>query len=60
MTTRPPAEIGMTLDEVDTPALIVDLDAFERNLHRLARPHRRQRGQIARPCQRPINARSSR
>ncbi|HEX3953012.1 MAG TPA: DSD1 family PLP-dependent enzyme [Stellaceae bacterium] len=36
MTTRPPAEIGMTLDEVDTPALVVDLDAFERNLHRLA------------------------
>ncbi len=32
MTTRPPAEIGMPLDEVDTPALIVDLDAFERNL----------------------------
>jgi 3-hydroxy-D-aspartate aldolase len=36
MTTRPPAEIGMTFDEVDTPALIVDLDAFERNLRRLA------------------------
>jgi len=35
MTTRPPAEIGMTLDEVDTPALIIDLDAFERNLARL-------------------------
>jgi D-serine deaminase-like pyridoxal phosphate-dependent protein len=36
MTTRPPAEIGMSLDEVDTPALIVDLDVFERNLKRLA------------------------
>jgi 3-hydroxy-D-aspartate aldolase len=36
MITRPPAEIGMPLDEVDTPALIVDLDAFERNLLRLA------------------------
>src|SRR5204862_5059578 len=36
MTTRPPAEIGMSLDDVDTPALIVDLDAFERNLRRLA------------------------
>src|SRR5271165_1945153 len=35
MTTRPPAEIGMPLDEVDTPALIIDLDAFERNLVRL-------------------------
>src|ERR1700751_1830110 len=49
MTTRPPAEIGMSIDEVDTPALIIDLDAFERNLRRLpeaiagspvkARPH---------------------
>jgi 3-hydroxy-D-aspartate aldolase len=36
MTIRPPAEIGMTLDEVDTPALVIDLDAFERNLRRLA------------------------
>ena len=36
MTVRPPAEIGMSLDEVDTPALIVDLDAFDRNLRRLA------------------------
>ena len=36
MTTRPPAEVGMTLEEVDTPALIIDLDAFERNLRRLA------------------------
>ena len=35
MTTRPPAEIGMPLDEVDTPALIIDLAAFERNLARL-------------------------
>jgi 3-hydroxy-D-aspartate aldolase len=37
MTTHPPAEIGMPLDEVDTPALIIDLDAFERNLERLPR-----------------------
>jgi D-serine deaminase-like pyridoxal phosphate-dependent protein len=36
MTTRPPAEIGMSLDVVDTPALVIDLDAFERNLRRLA------------------------
>jgi D-serine deaminase-like pyridoxal phosphate-dependent protein len=35
MTTRPPAEIGMILDDVDTPALVIDLDAFERNLRRL-------------------------
>jgi 3-hydroxy-D-aspartate aldolase len=28
----PPAANGMRLDDVDTPALLVDLDAFERNL----------------------------
>ena len=32
----PPAAIGMPLEEVDTPALLVDLDAFEYNLGRLA------------------------
>lgn len=31
----PPARPGMTLAEVDTPALILDLDAFEGNLKRL-------------------------
>ena len=36
MTTAPPAEIGMSLEEVDTPALLLDLDAFERNLDRMA------------------------
>lgn len=36
MSQPPPAEIGMPLDEVDTPALVVDLDAFERNLQRMA------------------------
>ena len=35
MSIRPPAEIGMSVDEVDTPALLIDLDAFERNLRRL-------------------------
>jgi 3-hydroxy-D-aspartate aldolase len=30
-----PAEPGMTLTEVDTPALLLDLDAFEANLDRL-------------------------
>ncbi len=34
---RPPAEIGQPVDEVDTPALIVELDAFEANLQRMAR-----------------------
>jgi D-serine deaminase-like pyridoxal phosphate-dependent protein len=31
-----PATIGMPLAEVDTPALLLDLDAFERNLDRMA------------------------
>lgn len=34
--TVPPAAIGMALAEVDTPALLIDLDAFEGNLRRLA------------------------
>ena len=59
MTTRPPAEIGMTLDEVDTPALIVDLDAFERNLKRLA-DRVAGRGCGCGRMPRPTNARSSR
>ena len=36
MPQMPPASPGMTLADVDTPALIVDLDAFERNLKRMA------------------------
>ena len=36
MMNRTPAEIGMSLADVDTPALIVDLDAFERNLAAMA------------------------
>ena len=36
MTVRPPAEVGMPLEEVDTPALIIELDAFEANLTRMA------------------------
>jgi 3-hydroxy-D-aspartate aldolase len=35
MSTQAPAEVGMPLAGVDTPALIVELDAFERNLRRL-------------------------
>ena len=30
-----PARIGMPLADVDTPALILDLEAFEQNLKRL-------------------------
>ncbi len=32
----PPAEIGVHIDDVDTPALLVDLDALEANLARMA------------------------
>jgi 3-hydroxy-D-aspartate aldolase len=32
----PPAEVGMPLERVDTPALLVDLDIFERNLNTMA------------------------
>jgi 3-hydroxy-D-aspartate aldolase len=35
MPSYPPATIGMPLAEVDTPALILELDPFERNLRRL-------------------------
>ena len=37
-----PAHIGMLLAEVDTPALILELDAFERNLARMAEAVRGQ------------------
>ncbi len=36
MTVPPPAEVGMHIDEVDTPALLIDLDIFEDNLRRMA------------------------
>src|SRR6185369_7449628 len=35
MSSRPAAEIGTPLAEVDTPCLMLELDAFERNLKRL-------------------------
>lgn len=36
MAMRPPAEPGMAFSDIDTPALIIDLDAFEHNLKTLA------------------------
>ena len=36
MLQAPPAEPGMREDEVDTPALVIDLDAFEHNLDTMA------------------------
>lgn len=35
--TRPPAAVGVPVDRIDTPALVVDLDAYARNLDRMAR-----------------------
>jgi 3-hydroxy-D-aspartate aldolase len=32
-----PARIGDTLDQIETPALVVDLDAFDRNLRKMAK-----------------------
>lgn len=36
MTQSPPAEIGDDIADIDTPALIIDLDAFEANIARMA------------------------
>src|SRR5712692_1319422 len=36
MLQAPPAEPGMREDEIDTPTLLLDLDAFEANLDRMA------------------------
>ena len=35
MIQRAPASVGQRLEEVDTPALVLDLDAFEKNLNTL-------------------------
>ena len=36
MSINVPASIGMPLEEVDTPCLLLDLDAFERNVAKMA------------------------
>lgn len=36
MTSRPPAHVGISVEEIDTPALILELDRFECNLRRMA------------------------
>ncbi|HEU4645222.1 MAG TPA: DSD1 family PLP-dependent enzyme, partial [Burkholderiales bacterium] len=33
---KPPAVVGQRLEQVDTPALVLELDAFEKNLRTLA------------------------
>ena len=36
MLQAPPAQPGMREEDIDTPALLIDLDAFEANLDRMA------------------------
>ena len=36
MALPPPAAAGMLMSEIDTPALVIDLDAFEHNLRKMA------------------------
>lgn len=36
MPLHPPAQVGQSFNEIDTPALVLDLDAFERNLVTMA------------------------
>ena len=48
MPVSPPAEIGMALADVDTPALIIDLDVFEANMERMAKAVRAM-GVVFRP-----------
>ncbi|WP_127088119.1 DSD1 family PLP-dependent enzyme [Aquabacter cavernae] len=36
MPPRPPAELGAPVSEIETPALVIDLDLFERNLATMA------------------------
>lgn len=48
MSVPPPAAVGTTADEIDTPALVIELDAFERNLARMSEAAR-ARGVRLRP-----------
>jgi len=48
MTLPPPARVGQRVDDVDTPALLVDLDAFEANVRTMA-AFARQSGMRLRP-----------
>ena len=36
MISHVPAQVGMSIDDIQTPALVVDLDIFERNMHAMA------------------------
>jgi len=37
LTQNKPAEIGMPIQDIDTPALIIDLDSFEHNLNLMSK-----------------------
>jgi len=45
---KPPAEIGAPIAEIETPALVVDLDALERNIAKMG-AYARARGLALRP-----------
>jgi D-serine deaminase-like pyridoxal phosphate-dependent protein len=44
--TRAPAEVGQRTDEVDTPALLLDLDAFEANMATLSESLQKHRVRV--------------
>ena len=56
---RIPARIGDPLDAVETPALVVDLDAFEHNLDLMANAVRGSAARAARPTRSRTSARTS-
>lgn len=37
MVQRPPANVGMSVDEIDTPALVVDLNVYDKNIEKMPR-----------------------
>ena len=43
--------IGMDKEEIDTPALLIDLDALEKNLRTMGDYYRRKKGSALRPHQ---------
>ena len=48
-----PARIGDRLEQIETPALVVDLPAYEHNLDQHGRAGRRGRPRLSAPCQDP-------
>jgi D-serine deaminase-like pyridoxal phosphate-dependent protein len=48
--------IGLAVTDLDTPALLIDLDLLEHNIDRMA-SHLRERGMAWRPHSKAFNAR---